>query len=327
MEEFRSMAQEICFRSSFPRSPREYVCYSLTEESMSESHEEDLAVFFSSVDQAPTLRLGLIPTDEHRRPCISGAALRSLWAPDVAGFDDGALWLLHHKYDGYHHFPGDGEIETFFFGYSRQAIIWTYNRRTLSTRAMLVARLPNLSPSRLAAEISERAQSLLLLVLERHARHVSSPNFMGYTFAVSVCFLYDHYDNQHELAQIQEIEAATGFQWLGTPLREGFSIDQITKWLQISGQVLIAYSGRKRSLGAIESLLDHLNSELDDEYLSPCETALRNHAMDSRHHLSEAIPQLRRRIHAYDKYMDYMTFRVERLSSVVNTNPVIQTWT
>lgn len=315
------MAQEICFRSSSPRCPEVYDCYTLDDkfvDMLEHSQEEDLAAFFSSVDDGPTLRLGIIPTDDHRHPRISKDALRFLWASDVAGFDDGALWLFHHNYDGYHHFSGDGDIDTFFFGFSWQAIIWTYNRCTLSTKAMLIERLPNLSPTLLAGGMKTGAQTLLLDVLEKHARHVSSPNFMGYTFAVSVCFLYDQYDNQYELKQIRQIEAETGFQWLGTPLREGFNIDQITKWLQISGQVLIAYSGRKRSLGAVETLLDHLTSEIASERPNRCEEALQKRANDSRVHLSKAIPHLRGRIHAYDKYMDYMTFRVERLSSVVS---------
>lgn len=317
MDEFRSMAQEICFNSPSQSSIGSYNCYTFTDQGRFESEVEDLAIFFAPLDQTPTVRLGIIPTDAQRRPCISDDALRSLWAPDVGDFDDGALWL-YHQYDGYHHFPGAGDIDTFFFGFSIQAMIWTYNRRTLSIKAMLIARLPNLSLNPLARDMSEGAQSLLLLVIERHARHICSPNFMGYSFALSVCFIYDRYDNQYELTQIREIEAATGFQWLGTPLRKNLGIDQLTKWLQVTNQVLIAYSGRKQALNAVTSLLDHLTPEMDEEHLNLAKPALRKRAADSCRHLSEAFPHLRRRIHAYDKYMDYMTFRVERLSSVVS---------
>lgn len=318
MDEFRSIAQEICFNSPSQNSIESYTCYIFTDQARVQSQEEDLTVFFSTLDQEPTLRLGIIPTDAQSRPCISDEALRSIWAPEVGDFDDAAFWLFHHRYDGYHHFPGSGETDTFFFGSSLQATIWTYNRRTLSSTAMLIARLPNLSLNPLARETSERTQALLLLVIERHARHISSPNFMGYTFALAACFSYDRYENQQELTQIREIETVTGFQWLGTPLREGFSIDQLTIWLQVTNQVLITYSGRKQALGGVTSLLEHLALEVDDAHLSQAEPALRRRAANSCRHLSKAFPHLRRRIHAYDKYMDYMTFRVERLSSVVS---------
>lgn len=64
---------------------------------------------------------------------------------DLMGIHHGALWLLLHQYDGFHHFAPSTQFntKTYYIGLSRYALVWTFNLSTLATRAIIIIRRDN----------------------------------------------------------------------------------------------------------------------------------------------------------------------------------------
>jgi hypothetical protein len=52
---------------------------------------------------------------------------------------------------------------------------------------------------------------------------------MGYTMALVLCDHLDRFDTTDDLAQIREIEKATGFEYNGKPVRTGHEIGHLTR--------------------------------------------------------------------------------------------------
>lgn len=338
MDEFRNMAWNALTSQSFsavPKTDHHTFCISRSSAILSSgklSHatsswlavsSEDLVGFFSSEESG--LRLIDICTDNVGALIIDAAIFSRLWRLDSVGFDNGALWLIIHKYDGYHHFRGSNGIDTFFFGFPLSAIVWTFNYKTLATRAIFVSRYINQAiqlPSR-ASDLGKTDVRLtgmyeLAEVIKHHEAHLQSPVFISYVTALTICIRYDRFDGENDLAEIRRIEEFTGFKYFGTPARVDFDIEKLTRWLQISGQVLITTLGRKRALRSVTSMLDHMTSEMDAVELDHLQTDLQTSVSDSKRALTAAIPFIKSRMQAYDDYMDYMTVRVERLSNIVS---------
>lgn len=228
-----------------------------------------------------------------------------------------SIWLLTHKYDGYHHFPGEF-VDTNYFGCSGFALLWSFDHRNLCTCAFYISRGRRWSgPGKGVAKFRGFVYNLT-----QHVAYVASPSLLGYIMSIGVCDSYDSLDGESDCRRVRMIEESTGYGYGRLPAHtEGeHDIDHFTRWLQQTGEILINNSGRKRTLRSLLHVLEHITE-------GPRTARLDQRSIDSRKLLQScesrllcAVPIIRSRIHAHFDYLDYMTVRTERLSAVVRSN-------
>ncbi|KAI0124870.1 hypothetical protein BJ170DRAFT_685746 [Xylariales sp. AK1849] len=254
-----------------------------------------------------SLRLIEIPTDPNSALVIGTDILSSL-LESLLDVDYGALWLIIHKYDGFHSFPGT-DRETFFFGWPFYGLMWTFNHKTLTTHVLLINRNERARSARAVHELTD--------IVTRHGSYIASPGFLGYALSLAICQRFDSYDGEIDWRRVRLIEKSTGYSYTGRPKRADINIDDLTQWLQQTGEVRITTSLRKRILRNIVSILDHVASDMGSARADCIRSESQVLVEESTRHLLKAVPPMRSRIHAYDEFLDYMTVRVERLSTVL----------
>ncbi|KAK9797921.1 hypothetical protein SCARD494_03093 [Seiridium cardinale] len=242
MEEFRDLAWKVLGPELFTHRDESYPCLFIPQfapasrgepgnrhdPEWSHMRREQMVDFFSS--DTPGFRLLCIQANERGSLMIDKEIFELLWRLESPGFDDASLWLIAHKYDGYHYFHGPNQIDTFFYGFPFFAVVWTFNHRTLSTAAIIIERkfyralegraAPRRHVPLAGIDMPSPAYSTssnFTSSLEKHASYTSASGFMGYVIALVICIRYDSFDSESDLSQIREIEESTGFRWAGIP--------------------------------------------------------------------------------------------------------------
>lgn len=223
------------------------------------------------------------------------------------------LWLISNDYDGYHYLPAHNEYaDTYFFGSSSGAVVWTFLPATAHTKVLLIDR-------------SKSSQERFYALLHSYTPHLSTPYVPLVAIAVGTMLGYDQRLDRY-LNNIERIEVSTGFINDHTPgiLAEdsGFDVDALTTWSRESsstqiniGDLLRHHDNCMRALDTIRDdvhtigISEDVNARYKDDY---------NRSIAN---LLDAIRVLRMREESFKTYAIYLKNRAEAQISVVRSPP------
>ncbi|KAK7753995.1 hypothetical protein SLS62_004094 [Diatrype stigma] len=280
-------------------------------------HSDDIAGVFQDPSNSslacplPSLRIVAIPSSvtanwESVLEIHKQSFIRIISA---IGLNPAALWLLKHRYDGFHHFPQGRNLEAFFFGASLYALIWTFDRTTQSTRAIYIQRFKGFHPG------MDVGFDSLANILKKHKDHVYSPNLLAYSACLDLSHFYDAVLGKNELSYIHHIERSTGYGPESLGLRERYNIDELMQGLQGLGGSLNNMANLQRHFRIVESVTAFL--EKDPIRVDDLPPEIHDQVEHSSAQLTEGLPLLKSRTHASMEYVAYLKERSERLSSIL----------
>ncbi|KAI1459729.1 hypothetical protein F4805DRAFT_51584 [Annulohypoxylon moriforme] len=245
---------------------------------------------------------------------------------DIMGLDSAALWLLRSEYDGFHHFPSSNasfspdpeelemkgnrietaDIDTYYVGTSNFVLIWTFDRRRRNTHALWILRQQH------GISNQSAPAAWFVNILRRHQSHIHSPSLLAYVAALSVCCTFDG-EISYRAHVVRLIERQTGYSTHSSSIEERIGMESLTVSIKEVGEVLNHIANKVRHFRLVEGILDFIVEnavlEIDSEGRVGEENSTRK--------LVEAIPLLRKRMHASQEYLKYLKERAERLSTVL----------
>ncbi|KAI1210173.1 uncharacterized protein F4807DRAFT_460005 [Annulohypoxylon truncatum] len=247
---------------------------------------------------------------------------------DSMRMNPAALWLLRSEYDGFHHFPSsspssspeseEGEekgneaetadIDTYYIGTSNFVLTWTFDRRRRHTHALWILRQQH------AISNQSAPAAWFVNVLRRHQAHVCSPGLLAYAAALSVCCTFDG-EISYRAHVVRLIERQTGYSTHSSSIEERIGMESLTVSIKEVGEVLNHIANKQRHFRLVGGILDFI---AEDAVLGMgVGGAEAEGREDSTRKLVEAIPALRKRVHASQEYLMYLKERAERLSTVL----------
>ncbi|KAI1088891.1 hypothetical protein F5B19DRAFT_404421 [Rostrohypoxylon terebratum] len=242
---------------------------------------------------------------------------------DTMRMNPAALWLLRNEYDGFHHFNSPGTffcldldgmrkrydegkaayIDTYYIGTSNFVLIWTFDHRQRHTYALFILRGIN------ATSIPA---GWFVNLLQRYQKHICSPSLLAYVAALSICCNLDG-EISYRTRVVRLIEQQTGYNTYSNTLENRVDMQKLANWIKEVGVMLNHTANKERHFRLVEGILDFivesavLDSDTGGEILRE----------DSTRKLVEAIPLLRKRVHACQEYLSYLKERAERVSTVL----------
>ncbi|KAI1441746.1 hypothetical protein F5Y02DRAFT_398487 [Annulohypoxylon stygium] len=278
-----------------------------------------------SAPQAASLKLVMI---DSRLESLSDPN-SSLWITkdvflslvDSMRMNPAALWLLRNEYDGFHHFPSsstsfypdldeiekyEGEMtytDTYYIGTSNFVLIWAFDQHRRHTYALVILRGIN------ATSIPA---GWFVNLLQRYQKHICSPSLLAYIAALSICCNFDA-EISYRTRVVRLIEKQTGYNTHSSSLENRIDMQALANSIKEVGVMLNHTANKERHFRLVEGILDFIveNAVLDPD--------LEGEAWqeDSTKKLVEAIPLLRKRVHACQEYLEYLKERAERVSTVL----------
>lgn len=232
---------------------------------------------------------------------------------DLMGIHHGALWLLLHQYDGFHHFAPSTQFntKTYYIGLSRYALVWTFNLSTLATRAIIIVRRQ--IPDDLLKDVTKG-------ILQRYREYIHSPILLGYVCSLSLGRHFDVELESEQLSRLRSIEHFTGYGPDQSKIKGRIDIDFLTTSLQWIGEILNHVANKERHVRMLYSVLETVAAGVSDE-LSIVPIHSSNKVQESTDKLIAALPPMRSRMDATQEYLKYMKERSARLSAVVSRKP------
>ncbi|KAI1082464.1 hypothetical protein F5B20DRAFT_531382 [Whalleya microplaca] len=222
---------------------------------------------------------------------------------DCMAMHSAALWLLRCEYDGFHHFP-EADVDTFYIGTSNFVLIWTFNHRTLCTRAIWIMR----------QVFNSAPVALFQNVLRRHQEHVYSPSLLSYVAALSVCCSFDS-EISYRAHVVRLTERQTGYSMHSSSIEQRVGMESLTVSIKEVGEVLNRVANHERHFRMVDTMLDSiLEGVASVDGLHP---DVRDRIEESTYQLTATIPSMRSRMHASQEYLKYLKERAERLSTVL----------
>ncbi|CAH0050559.1 unnamed protein product [Clonostachys solani] len=259
-----------------------------------------------------SLRLICVDRGRDNTMSMSKAAFTSLTT--AAGVNPAALYMVCGQYDGFHSFNSPGSLQTWFFGTSSHAVLWTFLPSHRRTVGMFMHRRRSL--------FQDFCQVLSVFAHAIHAPHV---------MLLSGCVQQQHYfdrETASELSTIHMIEKRTGFgprsavagsaasRPTGSTIRA--EIDELTAWSQAIGEVGGKVTNKFRHQRTSERMLGALKEGFQ---CSGAAGLPPGRAMDmyraSLDELCGVLPTIEQHMHTYEEYLKYLKHRTERLSSVL----------
>ncbi|KAH9983884.1 hypothetical protein F4779DRAFT_632557 [Xylariaceae sp. FL0662B] len=222
---------------------------------------------------------------------------------DSMAMHPAALWLLRYEYDGFHHFGGP-EVDTFYIGTSNFVLIWTFDHRTLCTRAIWIMR----------QVFNSAPVAWFQNILRRHQEHVYSPFLLAYVTALSVCSTFDS-EISYRAHVVRLTERQTGYSTHSSSIEQRLGMESLTVSIKEVGEVLNHVANNGRHFRMIDTILDSIMAGVGGvDGLSP---GARGRMEKSTFRLVATIPSIRSRMHASQEYLQYLKERAERLSTVL----------
>jgi hypothetical protein len=229
---------------------------------------------------------------------------------DSMGANHGALWLVTHRYDGFHRLssPHMSGTETYFLGTSLCAILWTFSPSTQRTMAIFMQRFKSYRGG------LEMDFEHLTDMLEQHSQYVYSSMLVPYVSTLSLAWFWDANLEDNQLSSVWNIERFTGYGPGSSGPGVMYDIHELTSSLQRIGGALNNMTNKQRHLRIMESVLDWI---VQYEPEGPVE--IRAETLESLQKLVECVPFMKSRIQASQEYLGYLKERSERLYSVVRS--------
>lgn len=232
---------------------------------------------------------------------------------NLMGIHYGALWLLLHQYDGFHHFTPSTQFttKTYYIGLPRYALVWTFNLSILATHAIIIVRRQ--IPDDLVEGVTKG-------ILQRYREYIHSPILLGYVCSLSLGRDFDVELDSEQLSRLCSIKHFTGYGSDQSKIKGRIDIDLLTTSLQWIGEILNHVANKERHVRMLYAVLETVADGVSDE-LSIVPINSSNKVQESTDKLIVSLPPMRSRMDATQEYLKYMKERSERLSAVVSRKP------
>jgi hypothetical protein len=163
---------------------------------------------------------------------ISREAFLHLYV-DIMDADHGALYFIARDYDGFHEYNDSTKgVVTTFIGTADYALVWTFNRRTLETKGLLIDRKPPLAeqtrgpaPSQAADSTSARKKSSKARagavlpsdawvgfrnMLKMYRGYIFAPPLLSFVSCLHMLHSFDDQLSAGDLPHVKDIERKVG---------------------------------------------------------------------------------------------------------------------
>lgn len=157
---------------------------------------------------------------------ISREAFLHLYV-DTMDADHGALYFIARDYDGFHEYNDTTKgIVTTFIGTADYALVWTFNRRSLETRGLLIDRKPPEQPkdpdpapestsskkkqSKAGAVIPSEAWVGFRNMLKMYRGYIFAPPLLSFVSCLHMLHSFDDQLSASDLPHVKDIERKVG---------------------------------------------------------------------------------------------------------------------
>lgn len=157
---------------------------------------------------------------------ISREAFLHLYV-DTMDADHGALYFIARDYDGFHEYNDTTKgIVTTFIGTADYALVWTFNRRSLETRGLLIDRKPPEQPkdpdpapestsakkkqSKAGAVIPSDAWVGFRNMLKMYRGYIFAPPLLSFVSCLHMLHSFDDQLSASDLPHVKDIERKVG---------------------------------------------------------------------------------------------------------------------
>lgn len=157
---------------------------------------------------------------------ISREAFLHLYV-DTMDADHGALYFIARDYDGFHEYNDTTKgIVTTFIGTADYALVWTFNRRSLETRGLLIDRKPpeqakdpdpapdatstKKKQSKAAAVIPSEAWVGFRNMLKMYRGYIFAPPLLSFVSCLHMLHSFDDQLSANDLPHVKDIERKVG---------------------------------------------------------------------------------------------------------------------
>ncbi|KAG6364715.1 hypothetical protein INS49_006319 [Diaporthe citri] len=146
---------------------------------------------------------------------------------DTMDADHGALYFIARDYDGFHEYNDTTKgIVTTFIGTADYALVWTFNRRSLETRGLLIDRKPPEQPrdpdpapestsgkkkqSKAGAVIPSEAWVGFRNMLKMYRGYIFAPPLLSFVSCLHMLHSFDDQLSASDLPHVKDIERKVG---------------------------------------------------------------------------------------------------------------------
>lgn len=159
---------------------------------------------------------------------ISREAFLHLYV-DTMDADHGALYFIARDYDGFHEYNDTTRgIVTTFIGTADYALVWTFNRRSLETRGLLIDRKPpeqakdpdaapaseatsaKKKPSKAGAVVPSDAWVGFRNMLKMYRGYIFAPPLLSFVACLHMLHSFDDQLSASDLPHVKDIERKVG---------------------------------------------------------------------------------------------------------------------
>lgn len=157
---------------------------------------------------------------------ISREAFLHLYV-DIMDADHGALYFIARDYDGFHEYNDTTKgIVTTFIGTADYALVWTFNRRSLETKGLLIDRRPperskdpdpapeststKKKQSKAAAVVPSDAWVGFRNMLKMYRGYIFAPPLLSFVSCLHMLHSFDDQLSANDLPHVKDIERKVG---------------------------------------------------------------------------------------------------------------------
>lgn len=157
---------------------------------------------------------------------ISREAFLHLYV-DIMDADHGALYFIARDYDGFHEYNDTTKgIVTTFIGTADYALVWTFNRRSLETKGLLIDRKPperakdpdpapestsaKKKQSKAAAVVPSEAWVGFRNMLKMYRGYIFAPPLLSFVSCLHMLHSFDDQLSANDLPHVKDIERKVG---------------------------------------------------------------------------------------------------------------------
>lgn len=157
---------------------------------------------------------------------ISREAFLHLYV-DTMDADHGALYFIARDYDGFHEYNDTTKgVVTTYIGTADYALVWTFNRRSLETKGLLIDRKPPEQPkdpgptpestsakkksSKAAAVVPSEAWIGFRNMLKMYRGYIFAPPLLSFVACLHMLHSFDDQLSANDLPHVKDIERKVG---------------------------------------------------------------------------------------------------------------------
>ncbi|KAI1333420.1 hypothetical protein F5Y16DRAFT_13477 [Xylariaceae sp. FL0255] len=254
---------------------------------------------------AASLTLVSMGRDQNENILVSRMLFTSVFRQ--FGIDARFLQLIKTNRYGLHYdWDAEGERVSYYVGTALYSLMWTFDRKTRTTKAILLSR----------DVISSKELGSLAKLLKLESRRLYSPFLLAW---VSLVHLSNWMDSStyHALTRIRHLEELTGYGPYGQRKAAGeVPIDDLTQASKDVGWVQVNLANQIRHVTIGTAIATHFSTrapKITDyatgPFVTPCQQELEA--------FNETIPSLQRSLNDSSAYVDYLQERVRSQNTVV----------